>query len=85
MALNQFIFCSLIILLQEVFGEEHVDMSEDGLAIIVSTDESTASVDIATSEVTSDDDSLQRVVSSAVGRLQSALKPCMGAPISMET
>eukprot|EP00118_Oscarella_pearsei_P007095 m.33584 g.33584 ORF g.33584 m.33584 type:complete len:691 (+) comp31847_c0_seq3:10-2082(+) len=75
----------LIILLQEVFGEEHVDMSEDGLAIIVSTDESTASVDIATSEVTSDDDSLQRVVSSAVGRLQSALKPCMGAPISMET
>ncbi|XP_065844636.1 cleavage and polyadenylation specificity factor subunit 3-like [Oscarella lobularis] len=74
----------LIVLLQEVFGEEHVDMSEDGLAIVVSTDESTASVDIATSEVTSVDDSLLRVVSSAVARLQSALTPCTGAPTPME-
>jgi hypothetical protein len=38
----------VIKLLQEVFGEERVDMSEDGLAVIVSTDTSPATIDIDT-------------------------------------
>lgn len=69
----------VIKLLQEVFGEERVDMSEDGLAVIVSTDTSPATIDIDTLEITCIDDSVLSLISSAMKRLHVALTPCQGS------